>query len=77
MTTVTAGQRRRILANAHARYFSAAGQGFEADLKLGGAIAQNDSVVTIARDSTTLIVTTVLGEHFELDAYGNTLRGEA
>lgn len=75
MTTLTAANKRRILANAHARYFSAAGQWMEEDLKLGQAIAQNDSVVAITRDSTTLIITTALGETFELDAYGNTIRG--
>ena len=76
-TLNTAANRRRILANAHARYFSAAGQGMEEDLKLGGSMVKEDSVTTIVREGTTLIITTAHGLHFTLDAYGNTAHGEA
>lgn len=75
MPVITAAQRRQHLANAHARYFSACEQGFEEDLKLGNAMAKNDSVKAVTRETTTLQVETTAGIYFEIDAYGNIIYG--
>ena len=84
MTTLTAAQRRRILANAHARYFNSRRSGNDAvalakAFKEANCMGQGDLVVDVQMDNTTIVVTIDTDDNFrvtvELDAYGNTLRG--
>ena len=80
-TSTTAAQRRAILANAHAKYFSSHraivdSQAVAKALVDANLIALTDRIVDIMFDNTSLLIT--IDESFEvleLDAYGNVLRG--
>lgn len=82
-TLNTAANRRRILANAHAAYYSATPKypneriaAMEEALKEVGRIDKDAEVCDITKDSTTLLIT--LYNSFQvisLDAYGNTMMG--
>ena len=83
-TLNTAANRRRILANAHARYFNSRRSGNDAvtlakAFKEANCMGQGDLVVDVQMDNTTIVVTIDTDDNFretvELDAYGNTLRG--
>lgn len=83
--TLTAAQRRRILANAHAAWHATRmNPAVDAVHNLRHALVQTDTIasfVTIADvhlEGTTICVRIDCGdynEHLELDAYGNILRG--
>lgn len=84
MTTVqTAAQRRAILANAHAKYFSSRRTGDDSlavarALTAANVISSTDRIVDITFEGTTLVVHIDYDktlEAIELDAYGNLLKG--
>lgn len=78
MTTVTAQQRRAILANAHAAYFGSKRTQQDAS-NLQIALTQNQiitkPITSVHMDSTSIVIV-LSDETLELDAYGNILRGE-
>ncbi len=83
MTTLTAAQRRAILANAHATYL-ASHHPVAATANLGQALKQTDmigvadTVTEVQLDGTTVRVFVDCDdwiEVLELNAYGNVLRG--
>jgi hypothetical protein len=80
MTTGTAAEARRLLANAHAKWFSAENSNGNFDLNHvlteTGTIGKNDTVQELAVDGTTLCILLESGELLELDAYGNVVRGQ-
>jgi hypothetical protein len=84
MTTVQAAQRRAILANVHAKYFSSRRTGDDSlavacALTAANVISSTDRIVDITFEGTTLVVHIDYDktlEAIELDAYGNILRGE-
>ena len=87
--TTDASQRRTILANAHAAWLAATPKkdkakddALETALRAAGAIAETDQLFDVYQDSTTTLcirIDVLDADDFdviELDAYGNTLRGQ-
>lgn len=91
-TVTTAAQRRAILANAHAAYLAtgkpttrkernAKYDVLEDALRASNAITKTDQLYDVYQDGTTLCIRIAVldADDFdviELDAYGNTLRGQ-
>jgi hypothetical protein len=85
MTTLTAAQRRAILANAHAAFLNATpGYPIERNAALNdallttGFVERTDNLCNFRLEGTTVCVTVDADdfqEGIELDAYGNILKG--